>query len=1612
MVLITDKDKFNDQMEQEITKRVRPELQQSVRSFGQLFFANFPLEELRNRELADVFGILYSNWMIVQEFDGKGSHIEILNPAHEFHGWQSNKTVIQVLAIDKPFLVGSILGELNAREIVIHTIHNTVIHTRRDDDHQLLELAGRDDSRDGFVSEALIYLEITRNSSREFSDDLKATLREILDEVGTVVGDWQAMAQHAKDAIPEVIATKAMLDDPAVVDESVLFAQWILANHFTFLGYQQLQLRQVDGDTRLLADEASNLGLVACGYGVLPAALRNDLLQSYRENPQQILGFGRYRFQSRVHRRNYPELVVIWRFDEEGQLTGAHCLMGLFTSLVHTASVRSIPIIRNKVDSALSRAGYRPNSHNGRELIRILETFPRGELFHIDENSLFSLVIAIFRIRERRQVRLFMAVDPVFGFVSCLVYVPRNLFRTELRIAMQDIIGSAVNATDGDFNNFFSESVLARTHFLFRVAPGYDPRVDVSALEQELVFAAKSWQEHLREALIDELGEEHGSLEVNEFLEAFPRSYEDDNEPRIAVYDIQQIRSLSTANRIGMSLYRALEDAADLLRFRLLREGEPLILSDVIPILENFGLRVVAESSYLIKPRTIGKCWLQEFTLQHKSMDKIDLENVGSNFKRAFYRIWSGDSENDAFNRLLLAARLDWRQISLVRAYARYMKQLSFQFGEAYIADTLFSNSAIAARLVDFFEQRFDPGPGVDNALRDSRQSDCREQILSSLDQVLSLNEDRVLRHFFTLISATLRTNYFQTGDAGDFKNFISLKINTSAIDEAPLPRPEFEIFVYSPRMEGVHLRGGKVARGGLRWSDRYEDFRTEVLGLVKAQQVKNAIIVPVGAKGGFVCKRLPGVEFRDERQAEGIACYQTLIRGMLDITDNLVAGKIVPPPQVVRHDADDAYLVVAADKGTATFSDIANAVAAEYRFWLGDAFASGGQFGYDHKKMGITARGAWVCVQRHFRELGLDIQKTEFTVIGIGDMSGDVFGNGMLLSEHIRLTAAFNHLHIFIDPNPDAAVSFAERRRLFELPRSGWSDYNTRLLSSGGGIFSRAAKSIVISPEMAERFAIEQTRLSPDQLIRALLKAPVDLLWNGGIGTYVKSRQESDTDVGDKANDYVRVNASDLGARVVGEGGNLGITQLARVEFALAGGAINTDFIDNAGGVNCSDHEVNIKILLDDQVRNGDLTIKQRNQLLVEMTDEVSQLVLLGNDKQAQALSVAHSRSSRGMEEFIRFIQSLAADGHLDRELEFIPDDEQLRSRKAVDIGFTRPELAVLTAYSKARLKQTLVDSTLPEDPVVASVLAEAFPDLINQRFGEALKEHRLRREIIAMRVANDMINSGGITFAHRLKESTGASDEAIARGFMFASRVYRRDQFLAAVNALDFKVDTAIQYQMLDRTSGLLRGATRWFLRGQRSETPLAELIDAYSAGVKEVWDHLSEFLEGDMGAFWRDSYDDYIAAGVDQSLATFVAGGPLLYAGLNIAEAAQKVFAGVLDVAKLYFRIGEELGLTEFSRKVYEMKVENHWQAIAREGLIDDIAAQQREISITVLRCGISNQGNVDDCLAQWITGRQPLVDRWRSALAEIRTATSSEFAMYAVVLRELANLSSNE
>ena len=1608
MVVANNRETFMDQLQREIAGSVRPDEQERVNRFARLFFRSFPLEELHTRDMVSVAGILYACWSFLQDFEGGHARIKVFSPTLEADGWSSRRTVIQVLSRDMPFLVGSLMGELNRREVDIHSIHSTVVRTRRGEGGRLLDFKGRHAPAPDFAEESLVYLEISRNTDARFLADLTASISTLLDEVAVVVDNWAPMAEQGRAAYDEL---QQCAPQGAGSTAALEFLQWMVANHFTFLGYQTLELTGQATARRLQCRAGSALGLTSLGYGELGDDLLASLLAQQTAAPEQLICFGRYRFQSRVHRRVYPELILVWRYDHNHQLVGAHCFMGLFTSVVHTMSANSIPLINRRVANVLERTGYRASSHNGREIVRILETFPRGELFRITEDELFDVAVAIFNMRERRQVRLFMSVDAIFGFVSCLVYVPRALFNTRLRTRLQAIIGDAIRASDVGFSTFLSESVLARIHFLFRIEPGASVDVSVDELQQQLVSASKSWEEHLREALVEELGDEQGTCEAHEFLQGFPPGYQYECEPRVAVGDIRQIRSLSPQSQLGMSFYRSIKDASGALHFRLVREGEPLILSDVIPILEQFGLRVAKESAYNITSRSNVVYGVQEFVVQYGVLSDIRLDRVTENFKEAFRRIWDGDSESDAFNKLLLGAQLDWRQVAVLRAYARYMKQLAFQFSEAFIAETLCNHLHIAAELVEYFETRFSPLRALDEDQRAAAEEAVRAGILASLDAVDSLNEDRVIRHYLTLMGATLRTNFYQRGADGGPKSYMSFKIKTTAIEEAPLPRPAFEIFVYSPRLEGVHLRGGPVARGGLRWSDRYEDFRTEVLGLVKAQQVKNAIIVPVGAKGGFVCKREPYLNTREERAQEGLACYKTFIRGLLDITDNLKGMDVVPPRDVVRKDGDDPYLVVAADKGTATFSDTANAVSAEYDFWLGDAFASGGEFGYDHKKMGITARGAWVCVQRHFREMGIDIQSTPFTVVGIGDMGGDVFGNGMLLSEHIQLTAAFNHQHIFIDPNPEAAASYRERRRLFDLPRSSWADYSADLISAGGGVFPRSAKSIAISPQMQERFAIQETSLTPAGLIKALLKAPVDLLWNGGIGTYVKSRGESHADAGDKANDAVRINGNELRAKVVGEGGNLGMTQLGRVEYALSGGRVNTDFIDNAGGVDCSDYEVNIKILLNDRVAAGDLTVKQRNVLLEEMTDDVGGLVLKDNDSQARAISVAESRGERGIEEYLRFIQSITASGRLNRELEFIPDDDVLRDRRNKGKGFMRPELAVLSAYSKALLKDTLVDSSLPDEPYVGRILVGGFPPLIAERFGDELPSHRLRRQIIAMRVGGEMVNNGGITFAHRMRESTGASDDAIAKGYLFARDVFGVEALFKSIAQLDHKITAAVQYELMDRITNLLRGATRWFLRSRRQDLPLEGQVASYSNDVRTIWDNLKSFLEGSMASYWQDSFAAYTKEGVGDQLAAFVAGTPVLMSSLNVCEAAQLANMPVLDVARLFFRIGEALGLTRFSRQIYDSRVESHWQAIAREGLLDDLASDQKAITVAILQCQRAGMAG-DACIDNWMEQRRPLVRRWQDALAELNAAPATEFAMYAVVLRELSNLARSE
>ncbi|MEC8899211.1 MAG: NAD-glutamate dehydrogenase, partial [Pseudomonadota bacterium] len=1087
----------------------------------------------------------------------------------------------------------------------------------------------------------------------------------------------------------------------------------------------------------------------------------------------------------------------------------------------------------------------------------------------------------------------------------------------------------------------------------------------------------------------------------------FPASYTDMFSPRRAAIDLEHITASARDDDLAMSFYRALEEDENTLHFKLFYPDEPLPLSDVMPIFDNLGFRVIGEHPFEVIDRTGKTVWIHDFTLQSHTGNVVDIHRIRPIFEELFRRVWHGEAENDAFNRLLLSSYMSWREIALLRTYARYMRQIRFSNSQTFISNTLVNHVNLTRILLEYFEVRFNPERFKSKGKSEAAQQKLEIEFNAGLDEVENLSEDRVLRLYLELMQATLRTNYYQPDGEGRPKPYISVKFDPSQIPDMPLPLPMFEIFVYSPRVEGVHLRGGKVARGGLRWSDRFEDYRTEILGLVKAQQVKNAVIVPVGAKGGFVAKRLPDPSDREAFQAEGIAAYKTFIRGLLDITDNLVDSGIQPPERVIRHDEDDHYLVVAADKGTATFSDIANGLAAEYGFWMGDAFASGGSNGYDHKKMGITARGAWVSVERHFREMGINPAVDEFTAIGIGDMGGDVFGNGLLCSEKTRLVAAFNHIHIFIDPTPDAERSYKERKRLFELPRSAWTDYDSKLISKGGGVFSRNAKSIPVSPEMKKLLGIKADRVPPNMLISHILKAEVDLLWIGGIGTYVKGSGESHSDVGDKANDGLRINGAELRCKVVGEGGNLGFTQMGRIEYALKGGRLNTDFIDNSGGVDCSDHEVNMKILLNRAVAMGDLTGKQRNIMLEEMTDDVASLVLKNNYRQTQAISIASEDAATRLEEYRRLMNTFESEGKLNRALEFLPDDETLSERKLAKKGLTRPELSVLISYVKGDLKQVLIDSNLPDNPLLAGEMYKVFPRDLTKRFSKELGEHQLRREIIATQIANDMVNHMGITFVERLNQSTGADAASIALAWIIARDVFRIDSWWDKIEALDFHVSADLQMELMQDLMRLMRRAVRWLLRNRRAELNIQSHMERFADSVWAITSGLPEYLGDQARANWEKRNDQLMAAGLPKELASVLAGTGYLYSSLGIIEAQEATGMPLKTVANLYYDLGDRLDLTWFANAIAALTPSSHWQALARESFREDLDWQQRALTTGVLKTAESPE-KVTDSVNAWEQRNQHMIDRWNAMLAELKGVREPEYAMFSVALRELLDL----
>ncbi|MDF3292972.1 NAD-glutamate dehydrogenase [Streptomyces silvisoli] len=1610
---------------------------EAVQTFLQRYYLHTAAEDLVDRDPVDVYGAAMSHYRLAEVRPQGTANVRVHTPSVEENGWTCSHTVVEVVTDDMPFLVDSVTNELSRQDRAIHVVIHPQVVVRRDVTGKLLEIIGTGNlveaasarlpgaelPHDACV-ESWIHVEIDRETDREDLHQITSDLRRVLSDVRESVEDWTKMRDAALRVSDELAATPPPLPELEVSEARELL-RWLADDHFTFLGYREYRLATEPGpdgtqEDVLTAVPGTGLGVLRSdpqhrvsedGGPASPSFNRLPADARAKAREPKLLILTKANSRATVHRPSYLDYVGVKTFDADGNVTGERRFLGLFSSAAYTESVSRIPVIRRRVQEVLSGAGFTPDSHDGRDLVQILETYPRDELFQTSADELRPIVTSVLYLQERRRLRLFLRKDEYGRYYSALVYLPRDRYTTAVRLRLTDILKEELQGRTVDFTAWNTESVLSRLHFVIRVAPGTQlPELtdaEVDRIEARLVEAARSWEDGFNEALAAECGEERAAELSRRYAHGFPEGYKADFTPRTAVADLQHLEQLKPEGDFTLSLYEPVGATRGERRFKIYRTGAPVSLSAVLPVLQRLGVEVVDERPYELKRSDHTRAWVYDFGLRlDRSVGDIG-DDARERFQEAFAAVWTDQAENDGFNALVLRAGLTWRQAMVLRAYAKYLRQAGAPFSQDYMEETLRTNVHTTRLLVNLFQARMSP----EHQRAGSELIDgLLEELDGALDQVASLDEDRILRSFLTLIKATLRTNYFQHDADGKPHPYLSMKFDPQAIPDLPAPRPAYEIWVYSPRVEGVHLRFGKVARGGLRWSDRREDFRTEVLGLVKAQMVKNTVIVPVGAKGGFVGKRLPDPAVdRDAWLAEGIASYKTFISGLLDITDNLVGGEVVPPHDVVRHDEDDTYLVVAADKGTATFSDIANEVAISYGFWLGDAFASGGSVGYDHKKMGITARGAWESVKRHFREMGHNTQEEDFTVVGVGDMSGDVFGNGMLLSEHIRLVAAFDHRHIFIDPDPEAASSYAERRRLFELPRSSWADYDSKLISAGGGVFPRSAKSIAITPQIRKALGLagNVAKLTPAELMKAVLQAPVDLLWNGGIGTYVKASTESHADVGDKANDAIRVDGSDLRVKVVGEGGNLGLTQLGRIEFARNGGRINTDAIDNSAGVDASDHEVNIKILLNAVVSDGDMTVKQRNQLLAEMTDEVGALVLRNNYAQNVALANSMAQAASLLPAQQRYIRRLVREGKLDRALEFLPTDRQIRERLSAGQGLTDPETCVLLAYAKITTAAELIATTLPDDPYLRGLLHAYFPKALRERFPEQVDGHALHREIITTLLVNDTINTAGTTFLHRMKEETGASTEEIVRAHTAARTIFDMARIWDEVESLDNVVAADVLTRVRLHSRRLVERGTRWLLNNRPQPLEIAETIDFFSEGVATVWGQLPKLLRGADLEWYQGIHDELTGAGVPEELATRVAGFSSVFPALDIVAVADRVQKDPLDVAEVYYDLADRLRITQLLDRIIELPRADRWQSMARAAIREDLFAAHAALTQDVLSAG-NGSATPEQRFAAWEQRNTALLGRARTTLEEIQSSDSFDLANLSVAMRTMRTL----
>lgn len=1549
------------------------------------YFVAISREELAAQAIPELYAKFHSHFEFMKRRQDGQIKLRVFNTIAEQDGFSSPHTIIELNQSDMPFLVDSLLMELNRRDVNLHFIlHNGAVPVIRNSQGEIIEILEK--PNDQSEIEANVYIEVDRQSTKAELMALQDALYAVLCDVGSVVADF-----------PLMLAKMASLAGGLPKQEKT-FLEWLCDNHFTFLGYVTYEKR----GNAPARDPRTCLGLMKdqSTYGV--AGFDHDFPSFPVDVAQEPLLICKSGLESTVHRAAYMDAILVREFNKEGEIEKEHRFVGLYTSRAYHLPSRDIPLLHEKVESVYQRANFAQGSHDIKALEDIIESFPKDELFQMTSNELYQTAMNVLYIQERQRVKLFVRRD-IFGrFFSVMVYLPRELYNTKLRLKFQDILMQALHGKTASFAPHFLPSVLCRVDFTIRVAETAKKTIDVAAIEEKLVHATRSWQDDLCELMMKEHAENDSGRLCNVYAQAFPSNYQEDFTVSEALKDISSIEKLLSKKLDLLIDFEQDEEKHNTVHLKMMQCHKGLWLIHVLPILENFGLQVIEERPYEVKLPDSLSIWISDFVIEGTALEERFSE-IQSCFKEALLQVWEKEAENDGFNRLTLLLGLSARKVVLLRAIGKYLVQIGFTYSQKYFEDTLASYPHLTRLLVDTFFLRFDPNHSAKDRRKEVelKYSEFEE----GLKAVTGLDQDRILRKYRDVLKAMTRTNYFQKNKDGRFKSCVSFKLNPNLIPDLPKPVPVAEIFVYAPEVEGVHLRGAKVARGGIRWSDRPEDFRTEVLGLMKAQQVKNAVIVPLGAKGGFYPKNLSLFEGREATQNEAIRCYKIYISALLDITDNIVGGEIVKPKEVVCYDEADPYFVVAADKGTATFSDIANGISLEYGFWLGDAFASGGSNGYDHKKMGITAKGAWESVKRHFLFLNKDIQREDFTVVGVGDMSGDVFGNGMLLSKHTRLLAAFNHLHIFLDPNPDAATSFSERKRLFNLPRSTWKDYNSDLISKGGGVYERSLKTIAISPQVKAVLGIDADALEPNMLIQAILKAPVELLWNGGIGTYVKASSQNNIDVGDRTNDPLRVNANDLRCKVVGEGGNLGFTQHARIEYALLGGQICTDAIDNSAGVDCSDHEVNIKVLLNAVMQKGEMTVEARNKLLGEMETEVGHLVLADNYDQTQIISNGVNQVT-GATTYIRLLRELEREGFINRQLEALPADKILKARIPHGQSFTKPEFAVLMAYSKTTVKKVLLESNLPEEPYFRKYLQAEFPKVLAEKFLTEMETHHLKREIIVTQLTNAMTKYMGIAYIHRMYDEVGASPAMSARAFAIALELFNVEAVWREIEALDGKVPAQAQIEMMNEITSFLFHQCRWLLRQYRTDLEVELTVKILKNDCLEILKLSPNYLNQDQQETRKTFVESHVEMGAPKGVAEKVIDFYYIYAVLDMANAARVYKIELPVMVQMYYTLSQALGLSWLRQKLNEAAAVGYWEMLTASSLKDDLNRYQASLVVHILQ-KTNTEHSLMKRIQEWSKNHDYFVRRWHILFEDFKLSPL-EFVRLASLLNGLKDL----